>query len=387
MLYISLLISIFLAGMEVALFTPSFPELIHAFNLSTMEVQLTISVNFLSYCISSLYVGAMGDRFGKRPVVLWGLVVFIAGSILCVMAPTFSLIVFGRFLQGVGMASPAVLSYIVIMDVTPPEKQAGRLGVMNGIITISMAAAPLIGSFVAMHYGYFGNFMVLLLLGILAFVMNYFFVPETGVKNMHVKIQLRSYLPLFKSKEYIRLFFTICLLVTSYWTFIAISPILYMESMGVPLSQFGFYQGAVLIFFSSTSLLSPIILKHVNHNKCLRVCLSLMVVFSLLMCVMSVLIKDTPWAISFLMALYIVPFVLPFNLLYPKAIGLLENAQGKAAALINFGRLSFSATGVQAISYVYTGTFFPLAFLILGLTIIGFILVRTCPTIWKGASA
>lgn len=377
----------FLAGMEVDLFIPSFPELIHLFNLTPMEVQLTVSVNFLSYCISSLYVGAMGDRFGKRLVILWGLVIFIVGSIFCVMAPTFPLIVLGRFLQGIGMAAPCVLSFVVIMDVTAPEKQAGRLGVMNGMITAAMAFAPMMGSFIAMDYGYRGNFMVLLGLSLVAFFMNYFFLPETGIKNPSVRIQLKTYLPLLKSKEYMRLFLIICLIATGYWTFVAMGPILFMESMGVPLSQFGFYQGAVLMLFSTTSLLSPLLMKRVDHGRCLRLSFWGLLILSCALLSVGVFCADTPWVITLLMSLYVVPFVFPINILYPRALSLLENGQGKAAALINFGRLAFSAIGVEAVSYMYTGIFFPLALFIFCLTILGFVLARTSSKIWGHETA
>ncbi len=61
-----------LAGMEVDLFVPSFPELTHVFQLTPFMVQLTLSLNFIAYCTCALFTGALGDRFGRRPVLLWG---------------------------------------------------------------------------------------------------------------------------------------------------------------------------------------------------------------------------------------------------------------------------------------------------------------------------
>ena len=64
-----------LAGMEVDLFVPSFPELTHVFQLTPLTpfmVQLTLSLNFIAYCTCALFTGALGDRFGRRPVLLWG---------------------------------------------------------------------------------------------------------------------------------------------------------------------------------------------------------------------------------------------------------------------------------------------------------------------------
>ena len=128
MLFLTILLTIILAGAEVDLFIPSFPDLIYQFNLSPLSVQLTLSMNFLSYCVSSLFVGNLGDRYGRKPVIIGGLVIFILGSIFCVFASSFPLLVIGRFLQGIGMAGPSVLGYVVIADIIPKEKQAGLMG-------------------------------------------------------------------------------------------------------------------------------------------------------------------------------------------------------------------------------------------------------------------
>lgn len=196
-------------------------------------------------------------------------------------------------------------------------------------------------------------------------------------------MELKKSFPLLKSREYVRFFLIICLIITGYWTFIAMGPILFMESMGVPLSKFGFYQGAVLALFSTTSLLSPFVMKHVNHDHCLRFSFYGLLILSFALFIVSLFVQDTPWIITLLMSLYVVPFVFPINILYPKAVSLVENAQGKAAALINFGRLAFSAIGVEGVSYAYTGTFFPLALFIMCLTIAGFILARTSHAVWN----
>lgn len=80
-----------LSGMEVDLFVPSFPELIRAFNLTPPLVQLTLSLNFVAYCICSLFAGMLGDRYGKRPILLVGLLIFVLGSFLC-MTPHFGML-------------------------------------------------------------------------------------------------------------------------------------------------------------------------------------------------------------------------------------------------------------------------------------------------------
>ncbi|MBX9696670.1 MAG: multidrug effflux MFS transporter [Alphaproteobacteria bacterium] len=382
MVFFTVIICLFLAGMEIDLFIPSFPELIRVFDLTPFLVQLTLSVNFLSYCISSLYVGNLGDRYGRRPVILLGICVFVLGSILCVIADAFWILVLGRFLQGIGMAGPAVLSYVIISDITPIEKQAGLLGTMNGIVTMAMASAPIIGSFVNMYFSWRGNFYVLLGLGVIALVFAYFFIPHTKKADKTVDLSLRSYIPLFKSRRYMALFSIICFLITCYYTFIGLGPILYMEDMGVPLHQFGFYQGAILVTFSIMSLSSPAILARISHSTCFRVGSVMCMSLAMMILLIGVGVPDTPWIITLTMSLYVMAFVFPVNILYPLALDAMPEAKGKAAALINFGRLAFSAIGIELVSYFYTGAFCYLAIFIFVLTLVSFLLIRRTQE-WK----
>jgi DHA1 family bicyclomycin/chloramphenicol resistance-like MFS transporter len=374
MVFFTVLIITILGGAEVDLFIPSFPELIRTFNLSPALVQLTLSVNFLSYCVSSLFVGNMGDRYGRRPVILWGLAIFIIGSICCVWAQSFAVLVLGRFLQGIGMAGPAVLGYVVIADITPPEKQPGLLGLLNGVITLAMAFAPVVGSYINIYSGWQGNFRVLLGLGVLSLCFGYAFIPNTTQPNSNVSLSLKEYFPLLKSWEFMRLLLIVCLLVSGYWVFIGMGPILYMEDMKVSIERFGFYQGAMAAAYSIVSVLSPILLKRVSHTTCLTIGIWVLTVLAGILLGISLSVNDSPWIITLVMSLYVLPFVFPINILYPKSLDVLPNSKGRAAAMLKFGRLAFSATGVQCVSYVYSGTFAPIAAFIFICTLIAFLI-------------
>ena len=152
-LFISLLLAAVLTGTEMDIFTPSFPNLQKHFGLSPFMVQLNLSVNFVGYCISCFFVGPWGDRFGRRPIILYCLAVFILGSVLCLLSPAYWIMVLGRFFQGLGISGPTVLAYVVLMDQYPPERQPAMMGLLNGIVASSMGFAPVVGSFVNLYYG------------------------------------------------------------------------------------------------------------------------------------------------------------------------------------------------------------------------------------------
>jgi len=281
--------------------------------------------------------------------------------------------VIGRFLQGVGMASPAVLGYVVIADITPVEKQAGVLGLLNGVITFAMAFAPVIGSYINIFWGWQGNFILLLGLGIASLALSFLFIPNTIQPNKAVSLSLKEYLPLLRSWPFMRLFFVICCLVTCYWVFIGMGPILYMEDMGIALEHFGFYQGAIAGVFAIMSMASPMILKRVSHDVCLRWGMWLLLGLASTLLGIGLIAEDNPWLITIFMSLYVMPFILPVNILYPLSLDILPDSKGRAAAMINFGRLAFSAAGVELVSYVYNGHFAPIAIFIFVFTLLAFI--------------
>src|SRR3984957_20839235 len=78
-----------LSGMEFDLFFPSFPELQSQFSLSPFWVEALLSVNFMGYCLSLFFVGSLADHYGRKPIIIAGIITFLIGSILCLAVPLY----------------------------------------------------------------------------------------------------------------------------------------------------------------------------------------------------------------------------------------------------------------------------------------------------------
>lgn len=383
-LFISLVITAILCGTEVDIFTPSFPNLQEHFGLSPFMVQLTLSVNFIGYCISCLFVGPLGDRFGCRPILLYCLVVFIVGSILCIFSPAYWILVLGRLLQGIGISGPTVLSYTILMSQYPPERQPAMMGLLNGVVAFSMGFAPVVGSFVNLYYGWHGNFYILLILGLVSFSLCCLTIPK-GTYNKNVSLSLASYIPLLKSKAVMQYTGAVCLAIVGYWVFIGISPILYMEDMGVKLEHFGYYQGIMASAFALVSLTSPLLLRRFGNHGCLKAGSIASVVAALCLLIVGLFVKDNPVLITLLMVIYTAGLVFPVNVLFPIALTLYPDSQSKISALFMAERLMVNAIALQFLGYIYNGCFYPLGIFI-GVTMVaGFFVIRVLLD-WKKAS-
>jgi DHA1 family bicyclomycin/chloramphenicol resistance-like MFS transporter len=160
-----------LAGAELDLFVPSFPELAAHFDLTPFWLEALLSANFIGLCLSLLFIGPLGDRFGRKPIMVIGLMIFIIATLMCLFAPSYPFLLVGRFLQGVGIAGPGALCFLIIADNYPIKEQQFMLTMLNGVVNASVGAAPVVGSYITLYFKWQGNFTALLILAGLSLLL------------------------------------------------------------------------------------------------------------------------------------------------------------------------------------------------------------------------
>lgn len=347
-----------LTGAEMDLFTPSFPELAKVFNLTPFMVELTLSVNFIAYCICCLYAGTLSDRYGRRPLILFGLLIFVGGSLLCILASNFSILLLGRFLQGIGISGPAVLCYIIVLDQCSPQKKPAVLALLDGITTIAIAFSPILGSYLTFYFNWQANFILLLCLGLLCWIISFLSIPSQK-RTFSMIVSLSSYSPLLKSVKLWVFVGVLCCLEIPYWIFSGISPLLYMESMEVSLKSFGFYQGIIGFVYAIFCILSFYLFKKLGHKFCFYSGVILCCIGAFFLMGISILNIQTPWLITGGMIVLVAGIVFPINIFYPFTIDLFKHMEGRTAALIVCLRLVTTAFFLELVSSFYEGRFFP----------------------------
>jgi DHA1 family bicyclomycin/chloramphenicol resistance-like MFS transporter len=354
---VTVLLMDFLAGMEFDLFVPSFPEIQNQFNLTPFYVEALLSVNFIGYCISLFVVGSLADHFGRKPIIISGLIIFILGSLLCVWGLSYELLLLGRFLQGIGVAAPAILSFLIIADTYPIKKQQSLIAIMGGLMNVSVAVAPVLGSYITMYFHWRGNFTALLLMGLLTLIMTVVFIPSYKLPQHHETQQVQSYISLLLSRPMRLLMVHIIFMFVPYWIFVGMSPILFMEDLGVSLSQFGYYQGLLAFVYGLGSILFGMVVTRFNEKKMLIV--SNYIFIGGLICIAIVTFQDSvnPLIITLSLLPFAIGQIIPSAILYPLSLNFKPQAKGRASAMIQGGRLIFSAMSLQVAGYFYQGSF------------------------------
>jgi DHA1 family bicyclomycin/chloramphenicol resistance-like MFS transporter len=360
LIFISLLLADLLGGIEVDLFMPSFPEIAHIFNLSPVALQLMMSINMIGYCIGALVCGFLGDRYGTRSVILWTMLLFTVGSIFCVWAPNYPILVFGRLLQGLGISGPVVLTYVVITYMYPPEQQAKYVGFLNGVVNLGIAIAPILGSHIAAYAGWRGNFIALLIFSIVILCICFFALPYIKA-DPTVKLSLSSYVPLLKSKLFWIYMGAACLAGTVYWIFTGFSSLLYIEELKVNLKDFGWYQGILAGAFGITCMLCPLLYRVLHQNVWMKMGMLLACVSISAALAISIFIIDNPLWITICMVGEGIGLGLTVNVLWLAAVDVLPNTKSRASALLRAGQLLVTGIGLEIVGFFYNHTFYPIA--------------------------
>ena len=353
-LYLTIFFMGLITGAEVDLFVPSLPGMQDEFGLTPFSVEFCLSINLISHCIACFFVGALGDKYGRKPVIEAGLITFIVGSILPLIFQNYPIILLGRALQGAGIAGCAVLAYVIIADTFSTKKFQEILGMLNGSIAFAMAFAPIIGSYITKYYGWYGNFVALLLFAIFCLVLSRLFVPK---KQKAHEAEKTTYFDIIRCSKTLKFIFGLSFLVVCFWSFVGMSPILYIGDLGVPLEEFGYYQGVMACSFATLSIFSAKIINRFGLEKCFILSVLLLIAFLPSTLTLVLLDVRNPAILTANMMLIAFGCIIPLNTLYPIMLETLPNARGRISAFQASFRMFLTGLVIQSASYFYEGNF------------------------------
>lgn len=163
------------------LFMPSVPGLQAEFGITAGAAQLTLTVYLVGMAASQLFYGPLSDRFGRRPMLLAGLVLFALASGLAAIATSIDLLVWARLAQAIGGSAGMVLARAMVRDVHERDKSASVIGYITMAWVIAPMFAPAIGGVLDSLAGWRSGFALLAVVGALVLAAAWRFMPETHV--------------------------------------------------------------------------------------------------------------------------------------------------------------------------------------------------------------
>jgi MFS transporter, DHA1 family, multidrug resistance protein len=152
------------------LYLPALPALTDGFGAHTAQAQLTLTALLLAFGASQLIWGPLSDRFGRRPILLWGLGLYAAASVLAAIAPSMQALVFARALQGAAMGAAVMCARAIVRDLYAPE--LGARVMSKGLTGLGLFAvvSPPLGGWVAQALGWRAALGLLAVFGVCTLV-------------------------------------------------------------------------------------------------------------------------------------------------------------------------------------------------------------------------
>jgi DHA1 family bicyclomycin/chloramphenicol resistance-like MFS transporter len=168
-----------LAPLSTDMYLPSLPAIRADLGATTGGVQLTLSAFLIGFAMGQFIYGPLSDKLGRRPVLIAGLVLFIAATIACTVAPSVETLVGARFIQALGGSAPVVLARAMVRDLYEGPRAGRELSRMGTIMGVVPAAAPVLGGLIHEAFGWRATFGAILVFALVMLAIVSVALPET----------------------------------------------------------------------------------------------------------------------------------------------------------------------------------------------------------------
>ena len=236
------------------LYLPALPAMTTSFGAPTSQAQLTLSALLLAFGCSQLVWGPLSDRFGRRPILLWGLAAYTLASVGSVLAPSMALLIVWRAVQGAAMGAAVMAARAIVRDLYLPADGARIMSKgLSGLGVLAALSAPL-GALLAELFGWRAALMAVAIFGGCTLTMIALRFKETlRQKNPHAlrpATLVRTWMEIIRNPTFLAFS---ALSATSYaglFTFLAASSFVFIKVLGLSRTQYG-----LVMFFMCLSYL------------------------------------------------------------------------------------------------------------------------------------
>ncbi|MGL4324829.1 MAG: multidrug effflux MFS transporter [Beijerinckiaceae bacterium] len=230
--------------MTLNILMPSTPHLARDLGTSYATVQLTLSLYLVTVAIVQLITGPLSDKHGRRPVILWALALFVAGSFAAIFSQSIEMLLAARVVQAIGAGTAFTLTRTIIRDTSEQDEAASRIGyVMVSMLIIPMVT-PSLGGFIDTHFNWQSIFIVLTAVGLLVLPMTWRWLPETnpgGAAALKGRSMMAEVPGLLRSRRFVGYVLAICMPGGMFFAFLAGAPHVVVDVMGARSQELGYW--------------------------------------------------------------------------------------------------------------------------------------------------
>ena len=364
-------------GMQILL--PALPVIKQTFDVSNDVAQLTLSLSMLAIAIGTLVYGPLSDKYGRKRVMLAGIVITLIGSVVCFIADSIVLLISGRFIQAFGGAVGLVLARAIVRDVYGAEEAAQVIATLVMVMVVLPMMSPALGGELMHQFGFESVFIVIALASSLAFVFLFLWLPETLAKPVPfegVKSMLITFSNLFSSRVFCGYAFCVTFVSVVFFSFISAAPEIMVSVLKRPPTEYGYYFIMIPAGFMTGNYVARHFGKTISIDNMIAIGASIGIIGIVLALLLQFLDMNSPFALFLPIALAVFGNGITLPNAQAAAINEFPEYAGTASGLTGFLQMSVSSVAAQAVALIFNGTVYPLLGLMLVASLISLLTFR-----------
>lgn len=232
-----------LGAISMSLYTPAMPALVTAFGTSVPTIKLSLTLYFAGFACAQLLVGPLADAFGRRPVALAFIGLYVVASVVTMLAPTVDWLLAGRLFQGIGASAGVAISRAIVRDRFAGQQSSRIMNAIGIAMAIGPAAAPTVGGLILASLGWQAIFAFLTLYGLLLLALILISVPETlsgrDPSRVHPRRLVASYAEIVRDPRFLQPAIIVGMTIGSLYASATMLPFVLIDRAGLTPIAFG----------------------------------------------------------------------------------------------------------------------------------------------------
>ncbi|MGH8450784.1 multidrug effflux MFS transporter [Pseudomonas sp.] len=358
-----LTVLIALPRLTLDLHLPALPAMADDFHSSDAQLQLTLTLYTLGSAISLLVSGPLTDRFGRRPVLLSGLFLYVAASTACALSNSLGVLIIARLFQALGGCCTTVIGRVIVRDYFDRQEQARLLGLISMAMAVSPMAAPVLGSLMLPWIDWRGLFVLLGLIGAALYLVVYRRLPETRPAEVAAAPPsnlLRIYSQLLCDRYFLRYSLAIGCVYSTYFPFISESSALLQRGFHLSATAYALVFAATISGYMLGANLFRRLVQRFEPDRLISVGIGLNLVGSVMLAMATTLLPGEWLAIVLPMVVIMVSVGLVIPACQLSVLQPYGAMAGTASGLFFFIQMFLTAVGSWVTGLLSDGTSTPL---------------------------
>lgn len=270
----------------IDMYLPAFPRIAAGFNTSIEKVALSVSTYFLGFAIGQLVYGPLLDRFGRKPPLYAGLLLYIIATVGCFTSSSIESLLVTRFIQALGGCVASVAAMAMVRDFFPVHKSASVISLLVLILGASPLLAPTAGSFIVGWWGWQFVFIILAIITFMILIVVFFFLPEGHQPDTSISLKPAPIIHGFKEVLLNPRFYVFALAgsfsFSGLFVYVAHSPAIFMNRFHLSEKAYGAVFALLSVGFIGGSQLNHILVRKFSNRQILKTVLLVQVLFAVL---------------------------------------------------------------------------------------------------------